>query len=152
MKLYLVQHGQQNPENIDPEKNLSDKGKKDVANIAAFLRKSNIKLTSIYHSGKARAQQTADILAQSLTPNEVHQREGLNPMDPIDPMMKELETNISDIMIVGHLPYLSNVATSLLCENSKNELIQFQQGGVVCLEKAEDTWKLTWMIIPELLA
>ena len=37
MRLFLVQHGNALPEDVDPERGLSERGKQDVANVAAFL-------------------------------------------------------------------------------------------------------------------
>lgn len=152
MKLYLVQHGQQNPKEIDPEKNLSEKGEKDVEKIAAFLKKAGISILDIYHSGKARARQTAEILARGINlENEIIEKERIAPMDPIDTIEIELEKRMGDLMIVGHLPYLNKLASFLLTGNSDKEIILFQQGGVLCLEKVERKWQISWMIIPELV-
>lgn len=53
-------------------------------------------------------------------------------------------------MIVGHLPHLSRLASSLLTGRQDAEVVGFQYGGVVCLERTNDGWKLGWMIVPDL--
>jgi phosphohistidine phosphatase SixA len=53
-------------------------------------------------------------------------------------------------MIVGHLPFLSKLTSRLL--GKEEEVVNFQQGGIVCLEKMEHLpWRIRWMVVPELL-
>ena len=66
MRLYLVQHGQAKSKDQDPDRHLTENGQKEVESIAAFLQPLNIKIQALWHSGKARAAQTADILAGSV--------------------------------------------------------------------------------------
>jgi phosphohistidine phosphatase len=56
-------------------------------------------------------------------------------------------------MIVGHLPFLGNLAALLVVDNEDTEIVAFNFGCVVCVERVEDgPWKLGWMIVPALLA
>jgi len=41
MQIYLVQHGESKPEEIDPERTLTESGSRDVHKIADFLRTSS---------------------------------------------------------------------------------------------------------------
>jgi phosphohistidine phosphatase len=56
-------------------------------------------------------------------------------------------------MIVGHLPFLSRLASTLLIGDETVALVAFRNGGVVCLERGEEKgrWRLTWAVVPELL-
>lgn len=64
MRIYLVQHGESKSEEIDPERRLTESGSRDVQEIADFLRTSDaLEVNEIWHSGKVRAQQTAELLA-----------------------------------------------------------------------------------------
>ncbi len=149
MKLYLVRHGEAISKEIDPTRPLTEKGQNDVKKVAAFL-KDKCKVTCIRHSGKTRALQTAEILGAALNPPEgVIRVEGLAPNDPIEPLQRELSEMEGSLMVVGHLPYLAKLTPALLTGSVQN-LITFQKGGVVCLNRQEG-WQIEWMIIPNLL-
>ncbi len=64
MALYLVQHGKSLPKEIDSEQGLTDEGIADVERIAGVAKSYGIVVSSIQHSGKKRARQTAEILPQ----------------------------------------------------------------------------------------
>ena len=61
--LYLVQHGEAVPDDVDPARPLSQAGKKDVERLAEFLARRKLAVSRILHSGKLRAQQTAELIA-----------------------------------------------------------------------------------------
>src|SRR5688500_9788627 len=63
MRLYLVQHGEAVPEQVDPQRPLSEAGRRDVQAMARLLAGAGIRPTRIVHSGKRRAQETAELLA-----------------------------------------------------------------------------------------
>ena len=153
MKVYLVQHGDSVSKEIDPARPLSDKGRKDVEKIAELLQVMDLKVTVIQQSGKTRAAQTAKILNSKITSVKGNlQKDGIAPNDPVEPLSDELMEVQEDLMIVGHLPFLSKLATRLLGGTKEQSFIAFQPGGVVCLEKGEgDNWRLGWMMIPALL-
>ena len=63
MCVYLVQHGESKSEEEDPQRRLTDKGIGEVQNVADFLRPLKLAVDAIWHSDKARAQQTGELLA-----------------------------------------------------------------------------------------
>ena len=65
MRLYLVQHGQAKSEELDPQRGLTEQGVQDVERLAAFLKPLSLAVQVVWHSGKTRAAQTAEILAPS---------------------------------------------------------------------------------------
>jgi phosphohistidine phosphatase len=83
MNLYLVQHGKPESEEEDPGRPLSDGGRSDVNKIGAFIaRQDSIQVKKVFHSGKLRARQTAELLSKFLNPSEgVSAASGLNPLD-----------------------------------------------------------------------
>jgi len=152
MRLYLVRHATAQPDHQNPRRPLSERGRQEVAKIAEFIRDKNVKIGALWHSTKLRAIQTAEILAPALQIDQgVLQREGLSPNDPIAPIQKEIETCRSDLMIVGHLPFVSLMASKLLTGNSGSDIISFYAATIVCLEGEGDNWRLAWMITPDLL-
>ena len=66
MKLYLAQHGEACPKDIDPDRPLTDQGREDIERLAAFLARAGIEVERVIDSGKLRAAQTADLLAAAV--------------------------------------------------------------------------------------
>ncbi len=153
MKLYLVQHGEAVSEEVDIQRPLSSKGRLDVRKVAEFVRRARLKVQLIWHSGKVRALQTAEILGGALSiEGSVIMRKGLAPLDPVEEVENELREREEDLMIVGHLPFLGKLVSRLLIGSGSPNLVTFQQGAVVCLERLEtQSWYIRWMVIPELL-
>lgn len=151
MRLYLVQHGEAYPEQVNSARPLTEKGREDVLKVAKFLEKADVEVDTIWHSTKTRAIQTAEILAQAVKAKEIEQKEGLAPNDPATMLKDELVKREKDLMIVGHLPFLQKLASLLLTGSESQDLIAFCQGGVVCLELKPEGWQIAWMITPELI-
>ena len=152
MRVYLVQHGEARPEEEDPQRRLTDEGFRNVQKVADFLRPLGLKLETIWHSGKDRARQTAEILGGALSASQgLLQRDGLAPKDPVAPVKQAIEQSVGDLMIVGHLPFLGKLASLLVADSQEPEIVAFKFGCVVCLERPEGgRWKLAWMIVPAL--
>ena len=153
MRLYLVQHGEAKLKEDDPQRHLTEKGQQDVRKAADFVKPFALTADAVWHSGKARAAQTAEVLASAIAVSQgVLQREGLAPNDPIGPIAKELSSLDEDVMIVGHMPFLGKLASALIAGDESADAVAFQQGGIVCLERDKDgAWRLRWMVIPQLL-
>ena len=155
MQIYLVQHGESNPEEIDPERRLTESGSRAVQKVADFLRTNGgVEADAIWHSGKPRARQTAELLAPSTRAGErvVMHHDRLAPKDAVEPIEQELEQGSSNVMIVGHLPFLGRLAALLLTGNADKDVVAFQFGCVICLNGDDaGRWKLEWMMVPKLL-
>jgi phosphohistidine phosphatase len=153
VRVYLVQHGRAKSEEEEPQRRLTDKGIGEVQKVAVFLRPLELRIDAVWHSGKARAQQTAELLAEAVSDRDrVVQREGLGPNDQVAPTKQALEKIGRDVMIVGHLPFLGKLVALLVTESEANEIVEFQFGGVVCIERRDrEEWKIAWMITPALL-
>ena len=65
MRLYLVQHGDAVPERLDPERPLSAAGRREVEAVARLLAGAGARVAHVVHSGKLRAQQTAELLVSA---------------------------------------------------------------------------------------
>jgi phosphohistidine phosphatase len=61
VRVYLVQHGRAKSEEEEPQRRLTDKGIGEVQKVAVFLRPLELRIDAVWHSGKARAQQTAEL-------------------------------------------------------------------------------------------
>jgi phosphohistidine phosphatase len=151
-QLFLIQHGKPVPKEQNPEKPLSDEGRDDIKRVANFLRNAGCQPKEIYHSGKTRALQTAEIIAEKIGKAPI-EKAGLSPLDPSETIKKEIEKIKDDIMLVGHLPHLSRLASLLLTVGESQSVVDFKQGCVVCLknDNQDNKWQISWMILPELL-
>ncbi len=152
MKLYLVRHGEAASESVDPQRPLTKRGREDVTKLAGFLKTLDISVSIIWHSGKTRAAQTAEIMSTVVNSGKgTVERQGLAPNDPVEDLAAEIETMSEDTMIVGHLPFLSKL-TSLLTTGSTQEVLGFNESTIACLEcDLQGKWWVTWMLYPEVL-
>ena len=154
MNIYLMQHGKPVPKEKNPDKPLSDCGRDDVRKIAAFLKKAGIQVETVFHSGKTRARQTAEIISFKINPGkESQKKEGLSPLDDVKAIAEEIKHGQKDFMIVGHLPHLGKLVSFLTTGSDSRQVMSFQQGGVVCLRTNDEelNWAIAWMLVPEIL-
>ncbi len=153
MRLYLVQHAKAASKETDPQRPLTEDGQWDMQKISDFIESLDLSVGYLWHSGKTRAQQTAEILAEVVeVAEEMSAHDGLSPNDDVTPIKDEIISKNQDIMIVGHLPFVSKLASLLLTGSESSGTVTFRQGGIVCLEYSDDNkWQLWWMIVPDLL-
>lgn len=152
MRLYLVQHANAVDEKVDPQRPLSQRGLADCQKVAAFIRPLNLSVGCIWHSGKTRADQTAEIFAPAMHTSEGPiQHPNLAPNDDVTVIGNELAADKQDLMIVGHLPFLSRLTGLLLTGTQGADVVAFQQGGIVCLQRWEQNpYRIVWMVTPDL--
>jgi phosphohistidine phosphatase len=150
MAIYLVQHGKNMPSEQDPEKPLSPEGQWEVEIVGGLAREGGVEVIRIDHSPKKRAVQTADIMAKNLKPEEgVRERQGIKAMDDVVPVAEELDSE-SDVMLVGHLPFMEKLASYLITGKQDARVVKFRNGGIVCLDRDERGWYLKWTLLPAL--
>jgi len=153
MKLYLIQHAKAASEDVDPERPLTEEGRRDIQKITAFIKPLSLRVDYLWHSGKKRAAQTAELLSEVVEINKaLTAHAGLGPNDDVTALKDELVSRQQDIMIVGHLPFLDKLASLLLtgCESAGS--VAFKNAGIVCLVRSgENRWQLDWMVTPEIL-
>lgn len=146
MNLYLVRHGEASQQ---AERPLTEKGRAEIERVSQWARSAGVRPHEIWHSGKLRAQQTAEILARHVEPpGRIVAKEGLSPNDPVPPVI-ELLTD--DLMIVGHLPFLQNLATMLLTGREAPHAVDFATGAILLLHRDAGSWRVGWLVAPELL-
>jgi phosphohistidine phosphatase len=153
MRVYLVQHGDAIPEEVDPARPLSDVGRSEVAAVARFLAAGGLRVAQVLHSGKLRAEQTALLLAEAVAPGRTPAaRAGLDPKDPTSGIACAAAAWHQDVMLVGHLPFMAKLAGHLVTGREDAGVVAYQPGTVVCLERGDrEHWSIAWMIRPELI-
>jgi phosphohistidine phosphatase len=153
MKVYLVRHGEAVSSQVDPQKPLSKQGLTDVRKVASFIKPLKISVEHICHSGKLRAAQTAEILAESVSAEKgCSAYKGLGPNDDVTIIADELEAYDTDVMIVGHLPYLAYLTSLLVSGKDTADVIAFDAGSIACLKHCDPgRWQIEWMVTPKIL-
>jgi phosphohistidine phosphatase len=153
MPLYLVRHGEAYSETADPNRSLTEAGKATVDDMAQLAALFKIPVSQIFHSGKTRTRQTADILSKYLKPSAgVKEIKAINPHDDVNKIAPELDPALN-IMLVGHLPFMERLVSYLITRSSDKLIIKFQTGGIVCLEQIEknDPWYIKWALMPKMV-
>jgi len=131
MLVYLVRHGEAVPAEKDPARPLSEKGRSEVEATAKELLAEGAQVSEIWHSGKLRARQTADIIARVLGVKKVVEKKGLKPDDPAAPIADLLRQTDKTILIAGHLPFIPKLVQLLQPELGQIEL---KSGGALKIE------------------
>lgn len=152
MAIYIVQHGKNLSKDEDPDKGLSDQGQKETRLIAGVANGYNIKVSKIIHSGIKRAAQTADILKTYFAPEEgVVSVDNMNPLSDAVSFSKTIEMD-SNIMLVGHLPFLERLVSYLVIGRSDHCIFKLQNSGILCVDRI-DTLEhpvIKWGIMPDI--
>ena len=151
MSIYLVQHAPAVAKEEDPARSLSAEGVATAERIAAVAAGYHVQVARILHSGKKRARQTAEIFAAALAPpGGVVAHEGLDPHDDPVRFLPALAGQ-DDVMVVGHLPFLSRLTSLLIAGDPDLPIFLYQNGGIVCLtEIAEGKWAIQWTLMPKI--
>jgi phosphohistidine phosphatase len=149
--LYVLQHGEAVPKEIQPDRPLSEQGIRDVRILARHMQNMGVQLQNVFHSGKLRAQQSARLITETISP-EIRpvQTEGLNPNDDPSMIIGDFEQMNENILIVSHMPFVSRLCSTLLTGTTEAEFASVP-GTLFCLEKADDKWRLVYMLRPDFL-
>ena len=126
---------------------LSDRGRAQSSAMAQLARNRGVSVAWVYHSGVLRAQQTAELVAAVLTPQQgVREVNGLCPDD--DPLIikAEVDATSQSVLLVSHLPYLSRLAGLMTTGDAERPAIEFAPATLVCLSRQANGWKLKWSL------
>jgi phosphohistidine phosphatase len=123
MLLDILRHGHAlpaDPGGADADRSLSPEGREQVKNVAEQARDAGVKPSLMIASRYLRAGQTAEIAAEILGYTEAIERSALlgpgdSPFDLWDDLRRR--SGESEILIVGHLPLLGDLASLLLKQN-----------------------------------
>ena len=156
MKLYLLRHGEAVSEAEDPRRPLTDQGRRDAASAGELLLREGAAPSAIFHSGKARAVETARFAADALpaAAPAPAPADGLGPNDPVEPWAEMLADEDRGLLLVGHLPFLERLASLLLCGDPDRGLVHIPTAGLVALgrDSGSASWHLLWSWGPGLAA
>jgi len=141
-RIYLMRHGKAEDgfDKSDFDRNLHPKGQRKTKKIAAFLLAQNIKPQLILSSAANRTMQTSEIIAQALKipENAIIKTKPLYlaSADQILDVIYAVDDHINNIMIVGHNPGISSIA-SYLCNS---DISWMSTSTIVAVEIASEKW------------
>ncbi len=148
------------PKERDPSRPLSEDGVAAVRRVARFLTATQaVVVADIWHSTKLRAQQTAAIFSEEVAPNATPAEiDHLEPLADVAKVANEVAAATENLMLVGHLPHISRLASLLVVGDADLEAFDFREGAVLCLKRwgghgssSLGTWQARWMVSPRLL-
>ncbi len=147
MMILLVHHGPAVGPEVDPMRPLSSVGRAATERLAAAAAQRGVQPQAIWHSGKLRARQTAELFWKACNPlASLSAERGLQPDDSPRLMRDQLTGETRSILIAGHMPSLSRLLASLLGEPHGSMSVVFPQHGCVALEPDGDLWKEVWRL------
>jgi phosphohistidine phosphatase len=130
MRVYLVHHAEAVAPSADPQRPLSPRGARQAAWLAGTAKDAGVKPVAIWHSGKLRARQTAEAFLRTCNAFASFQMvRGLRPEDPPLWLRDALEAEEHDVLVVGHMPHLPELAELLATTRS------FPPHGMIALER-----------------
>lgn len=149
--LYLVRHAHALDGPDDPQRPLSPKGKKQVARICEALKgKGLINPSLVWQSPYRRAKETARHLIDGLGLSvSVVTVEGITPFDDPPTISDSIGETVENLMVVGHEPHLSGLASLLLSGNPDLGYVVFSKSSILNLTRLKvgnksTPWQIDW--------
>ena len=161
MNLFLFRHGDAPFGPI--ERVLSEKGKDEVLKMAEWLTgvcaHEDIRVTGLFHSGKKRAVQTAEILRPLISPSLDSQfMAQICPGDDPESFIEFLNAAQGNIVVVSHEPFVPRLCERLIGGLPPNyevsvSRLPFRVKTATCFhfEKSSSGFVLKGMVHPGLL-
>jgi phosphohistidine phosphatase len=154
LKLYCVRHGHaEKVPDKSGESPLTAEGVEGVSKVATYLAHRGAHVVHVMHSGKLRAKQTAEIFAKTIGNGATEICPLLNAEYTVDALLELIHEWHDDTLLVGHMPFMSQLVSALLLEDESYDIVRFPPGTVVCLDRFEHhRWILDWVLRPNLIA
>ncbi len=151
MRLYIVQHGESLPKDVNPDRPLSDQGRADIRRLTEWLSSHEVQIAQILHSGKTRAKETAELLGPLLkSHSQIYEGQGLAPNDSPEAFLHQLKDPEKDTLVAGHMPFVARAVSQALTGAPDRQLVEFIPGSVAGIERSEDaSWRLFLFARPE---
>lgn len=145
--IVLVHHGDAIGPEIEPMRPLSGPGRAASARLAAAVAARGVRPEVVWHSGKLRARQTAELFWRACNPlAALSAARGLQPTDPPRLLRERLEEDNRSIVVVGHMPHLVRLLRALCGEPPDSATADFPAHGCVALERQGALWKELWRL------
>jgi phosphohistidine phosphatase len=145
--IVLVHHGHALGREVEPMQPLSALGRVASQHMAVAAAARGVRPDVIWHSGKFRSRQTAELFWRACNPRAVFSvARGLQPTDPPSVISGQLDKNDKSVVLVGHMPHLVRLLRVLCGELPDSATIDFPAHGCVALERNEGRWREVWRL------
>lgn len=142
--IYIMRHGkaEEGYGKSDFERDLMPKGIKKTQKVAHILKAKNVRPDQMLVSMANRTLQTAEIVRDtlSLSPSILREEKSLY-LASINSILDEIygfEDHINELMLIGHNPGISSLAT-YLC---KTEIDWMPTSAIVAIELKLEKWNM----------
>lgn len=147
----------------DAARPLSAKGRAAMRGLGRELRRSGVlaEATACWHSPLVRARETAEIFCRSARLRiPLREVPGLGPADDPRIMARRLDRwTGGPVILVGHEPHLSALASLLVGGRKAPVLFELKKGALLALESSPERhrgsrlrrWIVRWQLAPEVL-
>lgn len=142
--LYLFRHGDARTDaDSDYNRELTDEGIAQTTLMADYLKTEGVVIDLIISSGAPRAMITAETIAEKISypVNKIEIDDIIYDAkigDELFPLIHKISEHILSLMIVGHNPVLSDLATSLVNHGRK---IDMSKSSIVKIDLDSTQWK-----------
>jgi phosphohistidine phosphatase len=161
MDLFILRHGEagkRQPSSKDSDRSLTVTGKKEVEDIARFLKDLEVKFDYVITSPLTRAQQTAAALCKvmSIKKNKIEGWDELKPEGSKPSFYTRLSQlkRESSVLLVGHEPYLSSMISEIVSD-SKAARINLKKAGLAKIHiislVPDVKGELAWLLTPKVM-
>ena len=160
MKIHVLRHGiavvrDDLDVKNDSARQLTARGKRQLRQTAAAMKKMGLRFDLILSSPYLRAKQTAEIVAESLKlKKQLKFSDALAPDGSPKNLIRQLNESKpapENVLLVGHEPYLSCLI-SLLTTGGMDLAMDFKKGGLCKLETGKLNYDrcaaLAWLLTP----
>lgn len=153
MHIYLVRHAHAIDGDNDAARPLSKKGLAQIRAVGGQLRQANaIEAKEVWHSPLVRSHETAVRLTKRLRLDaELCSVSALKPDDEPGVIARRLDNLREPVMLVGHEPHLSALATLLVVGKATAPRFHFKKCSVLRLDRDGGHWSVRWHLSPEVV-
>jgi len=149
MLIHLMQHGVCLSKELDVNQPLSPVGREQIEKSARAAQILGLQFELILASPKVRSLQTAEIMAQhtGYPVSRIEVTEAVKAMTPAQTTIDFIHEydGLDSVLIAGHLPSLSNVASTILSGGNQCD-IHIENGSLIQIElnASRETGTLNW--------
>ena len=152
-----MRHGEAMAAEQDPRRPLTEAGRAAAARVAARAAAVGVRPDRVCHSGAARAEQTATILAERLGAADRMEvwpelADGARDVGAVARRLRSVADRHDAVALVGHMPLLGRLASHLVAGDQGADAVQFRPAALVKLAARESGagFAVAWALAPEL--
>lgn len=158
MRLFLLRHAEAVPGHPDETRSLAPRGREELDRLCRVLhREKALNPDILWVSPLDRARETADRFCRALRldlPTQV--REDLVPEANPARLAREIATQESNLLIIGHNPHLEMLIAYLLTGKSDGCMVLMNTASLACIELTglqnnPGGALLRWVVSPNIL-